>query len=290
MIKVSMFVLSILICSLFTGLFITENAKADVAPVPPEAGFGTNITYNTYLKNVDVEIDLYKEYANGHGEFTLSNPSNSSEFLELYFDPGVDSIQTNVTINDEKITTKKQFIDYEHFEFYNGHSDKPEVTVFNCSISSYSSLIINIDWVMDVKTVYTHFDTQTGDVESKTTSWTVNYLIIGPSTCDNELTPCIESWNRSIDNVCVSFDVHCEEFKDYSTNIDMENSTNSEGYPILTYCCNNFSEPYLRLTIEGIRSSTKPNLGDDNIPGFELIFVISAAIVVYFIRRKKQMK
>lgn len=278
-ITVTIIVVSFLIV---TSFMIFENVKGDVKPAYPEAGFGPKKTFNTYLKDVNVTIDLYKDYADGYGEFILSNPSNQSEFLELFFDPGIRSKETNITINGEAVDTNNVILSDEHYNYYDFHREAYGVPIFNVSIDSNSSVTINIDWVMDTKGTYTQFYPADGSSQS-TTSWEVSYLIIGPSSCEDESSNCIDSWNKSIENVCVSFDVHCQEFNNYTANVQMNESINAEGYPYLVYCYQNFTDPYLRLTINGATITSEKN---KDIPGFEFFLIILAIALIFILRKK----
>ncbi len=46
-----------------------------------------NEGYRTYLKDVNISIDLHEERADGKGYYMFFNPGNETEDLNIFFDP-----------------------------------------------------------------------------------------------------------------------------------------------------------------------------------------------------------
>lgn len=212
----------------------------DLAPTTSTGSLGTTLNVNTFLKEVNVSIDLNADYSDGKGSFVLENPSNISENLELYFDPGSEIFEPLVNINGIIIPTREEYITETAYSdiIYPDYN----VTVFDVSIESHSTINITIYW----KTPSQRYYYPSNPILSgNSTTWEMSYFIIGKSC-----------WNHSIDKVDVTFNILCDEFRNYYTSelphsIEESNSTIS-----ISYHYDDFSYDNKMLTITGKSTST----------------------------------
>ena len=134
------FYLSLILIFLIIITNSTTCVKADIAPEITEAGgLQVNETINTYLKKVNVTIELYDDIAKCKALYALENPSNSNETFDILFDPSKKPINKTVIIDNNSINYSEKNVE----EFYSSY-DRRDVIVFPIKIQSNSKLIIQI--------------------------------------------------------------------------------------------------------------------------------------------------
>lgn len=236
----------ILFSIVFFATMPLTSVMADIAPVPNSgSSIGMTQTISSYLGVVNVTLTVYSEITEGHGIFIVRNPSNESENLNLYFDPGNAAKDVRVEINGFVISTLNDTV------------NNKLVTKFNTTVNINDSSTISIDWKVPSKVSYS-----VSLFKTKITKWQVGYLIIGKG-----------SWQRSIESVSIIFDMKTKEFEKYHANIQpTEESVNQQGFPVLKYQYNNFSNDELFIMIGGDSISDYTN--------FMIICGVTVGIIV----------
>ncbi len=230
-------------------------AAADLGhhkPDPPEgSGPGTEMAnVSSYLKHVDVYLSAYDERAYCNGSYILSNPSNQSEDLEIYFDPGDPPLEAALTIDGKTVNYTTRRIGRTVSNYW-----AKEVLSFPLNLSAGEEAEVNISWEMETKTEYDDEILWFVPYASIDVDWHFSYLIIATS-----------AWERNIETVNVTFDIRSERFSnyrleyqshgsyDYFTYHDVSPSeieTNEDGFDTVHFRFQNFSRPSLYILLSG---------------------------------------
>ncbi len=212
--RVQNIVIFIVASSFITICFLPVITSGDVAPRPiPPSGLGSagENNYTTYLKYVNVTMDLYGDISRGYGKFILYNPSNQPENITLFFDPGyepknctihVDGVDVDTWVDEIEVTTERPYIP----------GDRYSVILFNVSSNPHSEHTVSISWETNSSKTYYYSKTYVDESSVphyyrlyQRTEWVMYYLIISRS-----------GWNEPIEEVNVTFDIHSVEFYNYT--------------------------------------------------------------------------
>ena len=88
--------------------------------------------------------------------------------------------------------------------------------------------------------------------------WESGYLII-----------CTRAWDRAIDSVDITFNVRCDEFKNYEANYSPSSeSLNEKGYPVISFHYDDFNEPEQMIVITGDEKNDPAEPRTDSSPCF----------------------
>jgi len=232
------------------------SVKADLAATPATS-IGISNNNSTFLKTVDVNLEVYSDVTICRGTFIIFNPSNITENLQICFDPGHNAQNYTVYVNNVVWTTTRGSMISAYYDYlYNG-------VLFNISINPLTETTIVIDWTFSSTS-------GSGGIYWKETRYEVNYLIIGTA-----------GWNHTIDNVNVTFKLKSNHFKDYTSNYQPSSVEFNDGTE-LHFNYVNFSYEQLEISIDG--DTITYNIC---LIGIVIGVVIIAVIGIIFYMRKK---
>ncbi len=282
---------SIIVIFLLSSIFCS-NAVADIGhhpPDPPESsGLGTEqVNISSYLKTVEVYLTAYDEVAYGNGSYILENPSNRSEELDLYFDPGEEAENVTIEVNHEPLSYSMRKLGRTESNFWS-----KMVASFPLDLSAREAVEINILWEMKTKTRDEDNIFWIIPYESVDIYWRFSYLIIATS-----------SWNRNIENVNLTFDIRSDRFKDYEIEYwnrgsddhliydefsPSEIGTNEHGFDVIHFRFENFSKPSLYILITGDSEGSDHGIACCGGIIFSVVIIVLMLERVTSIKRKRQ--
>jgi hypothetical protein len=244
------------IISLCILLSTCINVKADIAATPATS-IGISNNNSTYLKSVDVNLEVYSDVTICRGTYIIHNPSNITENLQVCFDPGHNAQNYTVYVNNVVWTTTRGSMISAYYDYlYDG-------VLFNLSVNPFTETSVVIDWTFSSTS-------GSGGIYSSVTRYEVNYLIIGTA-----------GWNHTIDNVNVTFKLKSNHFKDYTSNCQPTSVEFNDGTE-LHFNYVNFSYEQLEISIDG--DTITYNIC---LIGIVIWIVIIAVIWIIYIKLKK---
>ena len=183
--------LAVLVSISFLLTALSGAVDANLA-AEPTGGIAAEGNRATFLKTVDVLIEVKDEKATGAGRYMLFNPSNETEFLTICFDSG--TISSNVSVNKDGVRVAvEQGAITSYLNYYWGE-------VFDVAVYPNTHTNITVDWEFDIIE-------RSGTQYTDRTNYVARYLIIGTA-----------GWNHSIERVNVTFHLDSSHFKSYSAN------------------------------------------------------------------------
>ena len=279
--------LTALLLTLLAATMLFPTVEADIGPKqpdPPESsGLGTEQTnISTYLRYVDVHIQVHDHKALCNGSFVLSNPSNGSESLELYFDPGVPVHNPSVQVDGNKTDYIIEDLGRTTSNFW-----ARDVVSFTLPIMEQSEARVELSWEMETSTSW-HGQIGPLPFGNKGKNWEISYLIIATS-----------AWDHNIEDVNLTFDIRSQHFQDYDILYrsiaeeyesleyhDVEPTlvtTNEEGLAMINFHFQNFSKPSLYILVQG-----DEELDRTECWGLCGAFIILGALVIVTLTRPKR--
>ncbi|MCK5397653.1 MAG: hypothetical protein KAJ33_05335 [Thermoplasmata archaeon] len=193
-------------------MLFSQPALGDVA-AEPAGGVALDGNHQTYLKNVyvflnienfDTGIDyfnLQNSAGTGIGYYTIYNPSNKAEELNICFDPGWDFNDVSVFADgslvesyEGRVTTNYYYRHAQQTRTYYG-------TCFNLIISPHSEINLTVKWKFDPVGYRWNYHN-----DNITMQHIARYKIIG-----------VAGWNHSIESVDVTFRIDSNHFDNMTT-------------------------------------------------------------------------
>lgn len=249
------FVLVLVISGL---VFTASTNSADIVPTPINTGIGIPGSANcsTYLKEVDVTLDLYKNHSEGNGKFILENPSDQRENLTLFFDPSHEPKNCEVFVDGEEVEIWKKMLNLSYYE-KNDLINPYNVVFFEVSIKPEQAKNVSIGWDMASSNLRTYIDQY---YISYSRDWQVSYMIISR-----------EGWEEPIERVNVKIDVHSQCFQEADISTGDADSfvrkENSDGFSTIYVNYTDWYESNQKITIDGretVRYSSFPKMKVEN--------------------------
>ncbi len=208
------------VVSLFLLISLAPTAYGNISYTSHHANFNSCKKVNSsseavYLEEVTVFLDFYEDHINGLGIYSLTNPSDSTEEISLFFDPSHEPKDCTIYTDDKRVESWSIELNEDyysndrwrtHVPFGKYGNDHP-VELFNLSVPAGEEIEVIIDWMMKSKVKYTlTYNGMFGFLpiqanKEKHTDWGSSYLIISNS-----------SWPRPISEVTIKGRSHSDKF------------------------------------------------------------------------------
>lgn len=175
--------------------------------------------HRTYIKEVNITIDLFEERVIGEGRFILFNPGNESERLKLFFDPSYYADDCSISVDGIDMELIEMELERDHYGEFDGENsffyfyetDPYPVCVLDVNVPANDSIVMDVDWRTEPYVVYYEESSMGKDeipmgeeyYKTKTTDWGNSYLVFSNS-----------SWPEPIETFDLTYISHSGKFNE----------------------------------------------------------------------------